>query len=165
MMEGLFEATQRFEENWQSSAALTAFTALARCLLSLTPSSDIQRECIRFLSKARDVTFSWAQGLKIKAQESSVDVDKLEFQRRALESYLICADTFNIDERFQDAVFSGNASVSTFLQCSINIQEGAQALLASLDASVSSFPLAENIFPTLQVSQRADYVRGKPRAR
>ncbi|TIC93966.1 hypothetical protein CH35J_009644 [Colletotrichum higginsianum] len=134
MMEGLFEATQRFEENWQSSAALTAFTALARCLLSLTPSSDIQRECIRFLSKARDVTFSWAQGLKIKAQESSVDVDKLEFQRRALESYLICADTFNIDERFQDAVFSGNASVSTFLQCSINIQEGAQALLASLDA-------------------------------
>ncbi|WQF85211.1 hypothetical protein CDEST_10225 [Colletotrichum destructivum] len=136
MVEGLFEATQRFDENWQSSAALTAFTALARCLFSLTPSSDIRQECLGFLSKARSVTFSWAQDLKSKAQESSVDVDKLEFQRRAIEAYLICADTFNIDERFQDAVFSDNASVSTFLQCSIAIQEGGQTLLTSLDASV-----------------------------
>ncbi|TQN70504.1 hypothetical protein CSHISOI_04936, partial [Colletotrichum shisoi] len=147
MVEGLLEATQRFEENWQSSSALTAFTALARRLLSLTPSSDIRQECLGFLSKARSVTFAWAQGLKSKAQESAVDADKLEFQRRALEAYLICADTFNIDERFQDAVFSDNASVSAFLQCSIAIQEGAQTVLASLDACLFG-SLSAEIMPT-----------------
>ncbi|KAK1584813.1 LOW QUALITY PROTEIN: uncharacterized protein LY79DRAFT_591979 [Colletotrichum navitas] len=125
MLEGLSEAIQRFEENWQSSAALGTFTVLSRRLLSLTPYSD----CLRFLSKARKT-------LKCRAQGSSEDKDKLELQRRALEAYLLCADTFNVEEAYQKAVFLDDSTISVFMQCSIGIHEGSQTLLASLETPV-----------------------------
>ncbi|KAK1990734.1 hypothetical protein LX36DRAFT_737974 [Colletotrichum falcatum] len=137
MLEGLFEGIQRFEENWQFLAALGTFTTLARRLLSLTLCSNVRRECLRFLSKARGVLFSWAQTLKCKAQGSSEDQEKLEFQRRAIEAYLMCADTFNVDETHQEAVFPNDSSISVFLQCSIGIHEGSQALLPSPEKPVS----------------------------
>ncbi|KDN67446.1 hypothetical protein CSUB01_06462 [Colletotrichum sublineola] len=136
MLEGLFETIRQFEENWQSSAALGAFIVLSRRLLSLAACSDIQKECLRFLSKAREVLFNWAQTLKCKVQESSDDKEKLEFQRRALEAYLMCADTFNVDEAHQEGVFLDDSSISIFLQCSMGIHEGSQTLLASLETPV-----------------------------
>ncbi|KAK1974854.1 hypothetical protein LZ30DRAFT_810521 [Colletotrichum cereale] len=136
MLEGLFEAIQLFEENWQSLAALGTFTTLSRRLISLAHCPDTQKECLRFLSKARNVLFSWAQILKCKTQGSSDDQERLEFQRRALEAYLMCADTFNVDETFQDAVFLSDSSISVFMQCSIGIHEGSQTLLASLETPI-----------------------------
>ncbi|KAK2043072.1 hypothetical protein LZ31DRAFT_622187 [Colletotrichum somersetense] len=136
MLEGLFQAIQRFQENWQSSAALGTFIALSRRLLSLTLDSDTRTECLRFLSNAREVLFQWAQTLKCKAQEASADNEKLGFQRRALEAYLMCADTFNVDEKYQEAVFLDDSSMSVFLQCSIGIYEGSQTLLPSLETPI-----------------------------
>ncbi|KAK2031664.1 hypothetical protein LX32DRAFT_584407 [Colletotrichum zoysiae] len=133
MLEGLFKAIQRFEKNWQSSVALRIFTFLSRRILSLSGCSIVHGECLLFLSKARGVTFSWAQDLKFKAQESSNDDAKLMLQRRALDVYLICADTFNVDEAFQDAIFSDGPSISIFLQSSMGIHEGSQTLLESLE--------------------------------
>ncbi|WDK18700.1 hypothetical protein CGRA01v4_09986 [Colletotrichum graminicola] len=136
MLEGLFEAIQRFEENWQSLAALGTFAALSRRLLSLTPCSETQKECLRFLSRARKVLFHWAQTLKCRAQGSLDDKEKLEFHRRALEAFLMCADTFNVEEAYQKAVFLDDSTISVFMQCSIGIHEGSQTLLASLETPV-----------------------------
>ncbi|OHF02115.1 hypothetical protein CORC01_02694 [Colletotrichum orchidophilum] len=135
LLDGLAEAITRYEENWQSSSALATFTALARRLLSLTPFANIQRRCFEVLSEARSITFRWAQILKTKAQDATNDEFKLDFQSRALEVVLICADTFNVDEQFQGDIFSEGSAISTFFQCCIAIQEG-QPLLGSLGAFI-----------------------------
>ncbi|KAK1673137.1 hypothetical protein BDP55DRAFT_634371 [Colletotrichum godetiae] len=134
LLGGLAEAIARYEENWQSSSALAAFTAVTRRLLSLTPFDGIQKQCFGILSQVRGITFRWAQKLREKAQDAH-DKEKLDFQRRAFEVLLICADTFNMDEHFQHDLFYENSAVSTFLQCCIAIQEG-QILLGSLGAFV-----------------------------
>ncbi|KXH26599.1 hypothetical protein CSIM01_02900 [Colletotrichum simmondsii] len=135
LLDGLAEAITRYEENWQSSSAFATFTAMTRRILSLAPFVSVQKRCFRILSRARRITFCWSQSLREKAQDSDNDNDKLDFQRRALEVVLICADTFNVDDQFQRDIFSESCAVSTFFQCCIAIQEG-QILLGSVETFV-----------------------------
>lgn len=136
MLEGVTEAMQRFKENWQSSTALASFTGVSRRLLSLSQDTEIQQKCLECLAEARNIAFSWARSLKIMSQNISGDRERLNLQRRSLEVALICADSFNVDENFQEAIFSTTRSTSLFFQCSFAIQEGSQILLKSSDAFV-----------------------------
>ncbi|KAF5494312.1 hypothetical protein CGCS363_v009327 [Colletotrichum siamense] len=136
MLQGLTESTNRCEKNWQCSAALATFTALARRLLTITKSVDIQNQCLVYLYTARKVAFTWATFLREKARNIHDDKNKIRFQQRAMESFLICSDTFAVDEAFQRTMLATDENASIFLQCSIGIQEFSDSLLYSLQTPV-----------------------------
>ncbi|KAK1638040.1 hypothetical protein BDP81DRAFT_515603 [Colletotrichum phormii] len=136
MLEGVSEAMQRFKENWQSSTALSSFTAISRRMISLSQCTAIQQKGLACLTEARDTTFAWAKNLKTMSQNVPDDKERLKLQRRSLEVALICADSFNVDEKFQRAIFSTTESASVYFQCCFAIQEGSQTLLDSSDELV-----------------------------
>ncbi|KAK1992439.1 hypothetical protein LX36DRAFT_704109 [Colletotrichum falcatum] len=136
LLEGIRDATSRFEENWQSSTALATFISLTCRLLSLTQSPAIQQQCLDYLCEARRITFAWAKNLRGKARTIPNDDEKTVIQCRAMEIFLICADTFNTDPGFQQSILSVDEDASVFLQCSIGIQEYSQSLLSTLERTV-----------------------------
>ncbi|KAF6791741.1 hypothetical protein CMUS01_16205, partial [Colletotrichum musicola] len=145
LLEGIRKATYRFEENWQSSTALAAFISVARRLLTLTQSSDIEKRCLDYLREARTITFRWALDLREKARNTiadsgkgsdSGDSKKIAFQRRAMEVLLICADTFNLDSTHQRDVLAQREEASVYFQCATYVQEYSDELLTSLGAPV-----------------------------
>ncbi|KAK1708175.1 uncharacterized protein BDZ83DRAFT_768810 [Colletotrichum acutatum] len=136
MLQGVAEAMQRFKENWQSSTALASLTAISRRLLSLSQHAELQQKCLECLAEARQIAFAWARSLKVMSQNISGDKERLNLQRRSLEVALICADSFNVDENFQEGIFSTTQSASIFFQCSFAIQEGSQTLLGTSDTFV-----------------------------
>ncbi|KAH0439221.1 hypothetical protein CcaCcLH18_03016 [Colletotrichum camelliae] len=136
MLQGLAEFTNRCEKNWQCSAALATFIALARRLLAVTQSVDIQNQCLVYLYTARKIAFKWATFLREKARNIHEEKNKIRFQQRAMESFLICSDTFAVDEAFQHSMLSTDENASIFLQCSIGIQEFSDSLLYSLQTPV-----------------------------
>ncbi|KZL86418.1 hypothetical protein CI238_09692 [Colletotrichum incanum] len=136
LLEGIRDTTCRFEENWQSSTALSTFISLTCRLLSLTQSSDIEQQCLKYLSDARRITLAWAKLIRKKARSTLDDEEKIVLQRRAIEVLLICSDTFNTNPDLQRSILSVDADASVFLQCSIGIQEYSQSLLSTLEMPV-----------------------------
>ncbi|KAK1980119.1 hypothetical protein LZ30DRAFT_595422 [Colletotrichum cereale] len=136
LLEGVRDATRRFEENWQSSTALAIFISLICRLLSLTQSPAMQQQCLDYLCEARRITFAWAQHLRGKARNTLDDDEKVVLQCRAMEIFLICSDTFNTDPGFQQSILSADEDASVFLQCSVGIQEYCQPLLSTLERTV-----------------------------
>ncbi|KAK0369926.1 hypothetical protein CLIM01_12717 [Colletotrichum limetticola] len=136
LLEGITDATQRFEQNWQSSAALATLISLACRLLTLTRSVAIETQCLDYLRKARKITFQWALALREKAQKCLDDDEKISLQRRALEAFLISSDSFNTDANRQQSALSQMEEACLYLQCAIYIQEYSESLLSSLDATI-----------------------------
>ncbi|KAL0936111.1 uncharacterized protein CTRU02_208326 [Colletotrichum truncatum] len=132
LLEGLNEATLRFEQNWQSSIALCTFISIAIRLLSLTTCFSIRSKCFEYLEKARRITFAWACSLKDKAQNSSGETERLLMQKREMEFALICSETFNVDDAFRSNVLSNSSNISIFIQCAIMIQESCHSHLKTL---------------------------------
>ncbi|KAF6811565.1 hypothetical protein CPLU01_15094 [Colletotrichum plurivorum] len=141
LLEGFREATRGFEENWQSATALAAFILIARRLLTLTQSSDIEKQCLDYLRGARSITFRWALELREKARNTiadsgkgkdSGDSKKIAFQRRAMEILLICAETFNLDSTHQRDVLAQRGEASIYFRCATYVQEYSDELLTQL---------------------------------
>ncbi|KAE9567462.1 hypothetical protein CGMCC3_g16424 [Colletotrichum fructicola] len=145
LLEGVREATRGFEENWQSSTALAAFISVARRLLTVTQSPDIERQCLDYLRQTRSITFRWALDLREKARNTiadsgegsdSGDSKKIALQRKAMEVLLICTDTFNLDSTHQRDVLEHRQEASIYFQCATYVQEYSDELLTSLGAPV-----------------------------
>ncbi|KAK2057683.1 hypothetical protein LY76DRAFT_606052 [Colletotrichum caudatum] len=179
LLEGIRDATRRFEQNWQSSTALATFISLTCRLLSLTQSRTIQQRCLDYLCEARRITFAWAKDLRGKARTTLNDDEKMVLQCRAMEIFLICADTFNTDPGFQQSILSVDEVASVFLQCSIGIQEYSQSLLGTLERTVQflysrwqrtsyhcyrflSVRIAEEHSPALDDAIKASWAAYKP---
>lgn len=124
LLEALHGALQRVKENWESSQALETFMSLAHRLLSLTSSHRIAGECLAYLAKVRLVTFNWVNLLRQKSHEATNDDQRIDLGVKAVEIALICADSFNLDERYLDGVLSVPEEATILIQCSIVIQEG-----------------------------------------
>ncbi|KAK2038276.1 hypothetical protein LZ31DRAFT_479197 [Colletotrichum somersetense] len=179
LLEGIRDATRRFEQNWQSSTALATFISLTCRLLSLTQSRTIQQRSLDYLCEARRITFAWAKDLRGKARTTLDDDEKMVLQCRAMEIFLICADTFNTDPGFQQSILSVDEVASVFLQCSIGIQEYSQSLLGTLERTVQflysrwqrtsyqcyrflSVRIAEEHSPALDDAIKASWAAYKP---
>ncbi|KAI1087952.1 hypothetical protein F5B19DRAFT_33837 [Rostrohypoxylon terebratum] len=120
----LREALERIKENWQSFQALGNLVAISRRLLSLTPAETISRECLSFLADTRQAAMKWIQVLDDKIQSATNDKIRRDLRYKMTRIALICADTFNIDEKHLSHLLSSPDDACTMIRCSIAIQEG-----------------------------------------
>jgi hypothetical protein len=113
----------RVTENWESWRASAAFVALACRILSLTPSRQTRERCLHFLEETRRYAMTWLERLKLRVNTSTNDEQRGTLQSRATEVALLCCSTFDVEDEYIDDVFHKHTALSTFLQCSIMIQE------------------------------------------
>ncbi|OQN95705.1 hypothetical protein B0A48_18453 [Cryoendolithus antarcticus] len=123
----LTKALQRVKQNWESSQAVRIFTSIAARVLSLSPSADVQNECLAFLKDARDVAMRWILDLRQKSYTAMDDADKTTFAVKSAEVALICTLTFDVDDQHHASIFAQANNVSILVQSSIMVQEGEQA--------------------------------------
>ncbi|PBP15421.1 hypothetical protein BUE80_DR013843, partial [Diplocarpon rosae] len=123
LLSALNGALERVRENWESSQALQTFASLAHRILTLTSSEEVMCDCLQYLAKLRDVTFSWVSLLKKKAQRAPSDDQRIDLNAKAVEIAMTCADSFNVDERHMRGILSVSQNATIFIQCSVAIQE------------------------------------------
>jgi hypothetical protein len=128
LLRSLDESLQRVRENWESSQALSTFISVSSRLLPLATEENIKTRCLAYLHNARTVTFGWVDLLTDKAYEASNDSHRAELLSHAVELALICADTFNVDEKYLDHVLGLPNDGSIFIQCCIHIHDSASAI-------------------------------------
>ena len=128
LLAGLLECLPRFKTNWESSQALSTFITLARRLLSLTSAHQIRGRCLSYLADVRMVAFSWINLLRDKAHKATNDCRREDFISKAVESALICVDSFSVDDRVLADELALTENASMFIQCAIIIQEGSHVV-------------------------------------
>ncbi len=102
-------------------------------LLSLTSAEDTKTRCLAYLRDIREVTFGWVNLLTDKTYGATNDSHRGELLFHAAELALICADTFNVDDRYLERVLTLPEDGSVFLQCCILIQNMASAISGASD--------------------------------
>jgi hypothetical protein len=133
LLRSLEESLQRIRENWESSQAVSTFISVSVRLLSLTSAEDTKTRCLAYLRDIRAVTFGWVNLLTDKAYGATNDSHRAELLFHAAELALICADTFNIDDKYLERVFTLLEDGSVFLQCCILIRNMAPAISGASD--------------------------------
>ncbi|CAG8972326.1 hypothetical protein HYALB_00001729 [Hymenoscyphus albidus] len=125
----LRNALQRVEKNWESSLALQSFVHLAARLLSFSSSAEIQDKCLKYLASARRIAFGWVTLLEDKAIHSIDDDQRTEFLLQTINVALVCASTFDVEQRHLRDILSSSSEASVLIQCSITIQENLRSTL------------------------------------
>ncbi|KAK3721140.1 hypothetical protein LTR37_003430 [Vermiconidia calcicola] len=131
-VEVLNTAMQRVKGNWESAPSLGVFAALAARLLTLTTLRPVEEACLEFLNAVRSTAFGWVQLLRNKAQQACTQEDRAEFQSKSVDVALICASSYDVDDRHLPAVLSAQVG-SILIQCSIIIHEGKPADSSAID--------------------------------
>ncbi|KAI9824844.1 MAG: hypothetical protein M1819_000796 [Sarea resinae] len=126
-------ALQRVKANWEASRALASFVHLAARLLSLTSAVRTREEYLKFLDKARQISFTWVDLLRDKAQHSTDDDQRTEFLSRTIEVALVCVNTFDIDQNHLEDTLASPSEASILIQCSLAIQEYSRSLIGQDD--------------------------------
>lgn len=121
-------AAKRVEENWESWRALATFVQLACRITNLTTSLEVRARCLQFLHKTRRIAIVWLHRLKTRAASSTNDEQRTELFSRATEIALLGIATFDVDNKFIDVILQQQDAVSSFLQCSIAVQENQDLL-------------------------------------
>ncbi|RMZ91442.1 hypothetical protein DV736_g1343, partial [Chaetothyriales sp. CBS 134916] len=127
LLKSLDESLQRVRENWESSQAVSTFISVSSRLLSLTAAEDIKTQCLDYLRETRAVTFGWVNLLTDKAYGATNDAQRIELLAHAVELALICTDTFNVDDKYLDRIFTSHQDGCLFIQCCILIQNSTLA--------------------------------------
>lgn len=123
MLTQLEIAMDRIAGNWESWRACAVFVALARRVLSITQSTEIQNRSLQLLDTARLVSREWLHRLKNRITGIAIERQRNELLSRATEIALLCASTFDVDNQFVDHVLQIQSATSTLLQCSIHVQQ------------------------------------------
>ncbi|KAK5262829.1 hypothetical protein LTR96_011692, partial [Exophiala xenobiotica] len=129
----LEKSLERVRENWESSQAVSTFISVSARLLSLTSTENIKIQCRSYLRTVRTITFDWVNLLTDKAYGATEDSHRAKLLFHAAQLALICAETFNVDERSLAGILSLPEDGSVFLQCCMLIQNGTSAILGALD--------------------------------
>lgn len=122
LLDALKEALSRITHNWACVMSLRALVAIARRLLSLSSVGDVQTACFGYLAEARTVSFRWVNILHKSAQGANSDKARKDLERRVFEAAITCVSTFDLDQKYQDALL-GSEYASILLQCSIIIKQ------------------------------------------
>ncbi|MBE3046429.1 hypothetical protein IMZ48_28635, partial [Candidatus Bathyarchaeota archaeon] len=127
MIKALRHATTRIEKNWRCIDELACYVAIARRILSLSPSDALMQDVLTYLSKARKVGLSWVNVLKERVDSVTDDDDKCRFRSRVAHAALVCVDTFNFQDTFSKGKdileLQSAADITDFISCCITIQE------------------------------------------
>ena len=124
-------ATKRVEENWESWRALSTFVLLACRIANLTMSSAVRERCLQFLHTARRISVTWLHRLKARVAASTNDEQRTELSARASEIALLGISTFDVEDSLVTTVLQQQYAISSFVQCSIAVQENMGLLSGS----------------------------------
>lgn len=124
VLENLQHALQRVKENWESAQALNIFIAIATRTLSLNES--VRDACLLFLKSARTTAGDWIRVLREKAHAATDHPSRTAFISKSVEIALICASSFDVDDRHLQAVLSSPEQTSLLHWCAIVVHEGKQ---------------------------------------
>ncbi|RYZ53112.1 MAG: hypothetical protein EOP49_07980 [Sphingobacteriales bacterium] len=124
-------ATQRVAENWESWRALATFVQLACRITNLTTTPEVRTRCLHFLQKSRQTANVWLHRLKTRAASSTNEEQRTELLSRAIEIALLGTATLDVDNEHMDVVLQQQDAISTFLLCSVAVQENADLLVHS----------------------------------
>ncbi|KAF2769520.1 hypothetical protein EJ03DRAFT_362265 [Teratosphaeria nubilosa] len=122
VLEVLGSALQRIKKNWESAPALSLFVAIATRVLSLNATA--KDASLRFLKAARDVAFGWIHALRDCAFRADDYTEQILFVSKSVEVALICACTFNVDDRYLDEILETAGDTAILVQASIAVHEG-----------------------------------------
>ncbi|KAJ2996092.1 hypothetical protein NUW58_g1080 [Xylaria curta] len=128
LLDNLMDSCNKVSQNWQSAPALSAFISIANRVLSLSSALYIQESSLEVLFKARGISIRWAEELKRKAQNATVDRVRDQFISRSAFVALICADSFNMDSNHMHRILSEPDQATIFIRTAIIIQESRQTI-------------------------------------
>lgn len=123
LLGGLKDALARIQGNWESDIALCIFLSLATRLLSASPSSAIQEQCLNYLSEIRHISIRWARSLVEKLSKSSVPDERRDLNHRVLMMALICHGTFDVGASHLPRVLADHAEASLIVESSMIIAD------------------------------------------
>ncbi|RSM04293.1 hypothetical protein CEP52_006878 [Fusarium oligoseptatum] len=120
MLGSLTQCVSRVHENWESHTSLWCFTFLASRLLSVG-TEHLSKPLLNLLAQCRKISYKWLCRLMTRVQETTDDTQRQEFLETAFKIALICADTFNVDDRFLHMILADPQEASILLEASIAI--------------------------------------------
>ncbi|KAJ4208350.1 hypothetical protein NW767_001454 [Fusarium falciforme] len=120
MLESLTQCVSRVHENWESHTSLWCFTFLTSRLLSVG-AEHLSKPLLSLLAQCRKISYKWLCRLMTRVQETTDDAQRQEFLETAFKIALICADTFNVDDRFLPKILADPQEASILLEASIGI--------------------------------------------
>ncbi|KAF7189675.1 hypothetical protein HII31_08995, partial [Pseudocercospora fuligena] len=138
-LEQLSLAIQRVKENWESAQALSTFVAIAARILSLNKNAE--SASLKCLETARHITYCWLQSLRDKAHQAISHVDRTAFANKAVEVALICASTYDVDDKVLEGILKSSSNVSILVQASIVIHESEHSQTALEGARLARLAL------------------------
>ncbi|KAH9845920.1 Protein of unknown function (DUF3645) [Teratosphaeria destructans] len=122
ILQNLQTALKRVQENWESVQAVGCFVSIATRVLSLSGSA--QGAYLAFLSESCTVVTRWMQMVRNKSQEARSNEDRSTLAAKGAELALVCAATFELDDKLLHLVLQRSEHASQLIFASIMVQEG-----------------------------------------
>ncbi|EEU36845.1 uncharacterized protein NECHADRAFT_94047 [Fusarium vanettenii 77-13-4] len=120
MLASLTQCVSRVHENWESHTSLWCFTFLTSRLLSIG-AEHLSKPLLGLLAQCRKISYKWLCRLMSRVQETTDDAQRQEFLETAFKIALICADTFDVDDRYLPKILADSQEASILLEASIGI--------------------------------------------
>jgi len=157
LIDSLERMSLRLKENWESSYAFSTFISMTAKVLSVAHHCDqeaLAEKCLSILADFRGITFRWIEVLRDKSHNADDSVQKAEYRDKAVETALICADSFNVDDHHLSSLLAHPDTASHFVQCCIIIAEDMQLSVEHTNELVSLFVprwqrLSVRVYPIL----------------
>lgn len=134
MLDQLQGCVSRIKENWESHTALWIFIFLATRLLSMTTTPTLRLRIFNLLKECRKISYQWLTRLRSRAYESVNEDERVQFLRIAFRVSLVCADTFNVGDRFLAHMLSDPPQAALLVEISININNNTSLVENHQDA-------------------------------
>ncbi|OGM45293.1 hypothetical protein ABOM_006398 [Aspergillus bombycis] len=132
-IEKIENTMQSLEENWECAHALYSLICLTARVLTLSSNEGIRMTCLRLLAGMRMVSYSWVCILKEKMDETTRHQQRQFFMGKAVLVALICAGSFNIEQRDLTSILANPENLSILIHISIILDEGKNRISKELD--------------------------------
>ncbi|KAK8069035.1 hypothetical protein PG994_005651 [Apiospora phragmitis] len=127
LLEALRAAFHRVHKNWECDVSLLIFSTICTRLLVMSRDQDIRVACGDLLSTIRSTTRDWVFYLLARRDESDIEQEAEDFDRRVLDMSLACCSTFLVGLDEVELIFGTRESIATYLEISTLIHDQGQA--------------------------------------
>lgn len=118
-------AVERIKRNWESVQALSLFSSIAARVMSLN--AETKSCCSSLLAKIRSFAMIWLHSLRELACNATEYEERTLFISKGVEVALICASTFDVEDKHMAEILSSTDNASILIQVSIVVQQGDSA--------------------------------------
>lgn len=121
IVKALDSAIERVKRNWESAQALSLFACMTTRVMSLN--SETKDACVSLLQKIRRTAVEWMCSLRDLAYNASSHDERTLFLHKGVEAALICAATYDVEERHLPEILSPAQEASTLIQAAIAVHQ------------------------------------------